>query len=171
MLPEIATLLARAETGRFMLDELLSVLDEKDYDSRPFEGEWSVREAVAHVASADLAVAQLVSEEQGDLGAALSDREHRWLALRALAVPELHRAVQQARKSVHRAMAALAFERLGGAVLLPASDAWGRQRAMDLRSYLASWAMHDLEHVEQIRDALRAPLNPALVALSASLRQ
>ena len=168
MLPEVASLLGRARTGRFLLEELLGVLAEADHDRRAAEGEWSVREVIAHVASADYAVVALLDSGRRDVADVLVERDRHWRQLCERDATEVIVAARDGRSVADAALAALDHDALGSTVWLAPTDAWGTRRPIDLRSYLASWATHDAVHVEQVRDALSSTLSPSVLAATAS---
>ncbi|MCA9825745.1 MAG: DinB family protein [Dehalococcoidia bacterium] len=171
--PEIEVLLGRAATARFQLWSLVAVLEDGHFDQRAEGDTWSVREHLAHVAAVDRVTVEMVEALAGprlDLSPFLALRERR--RLDALADPGgVQEAAPQAREVVVERLRSLSPELLSIEVVLPARDAWSAPVSMQLRSYLAAWASHDMHHEAAIREAVRTSISPAALALAARSRR
>jgi hypothetical protein len=169
MLPEVATLVARAGTARYLLDDLLAVLGDADYERRAMPGEWTVREVVAHVAAADRALAELARQLTpvgAELGPVIAARDATWSRLRGLPHLPLLEAAAEARAAAVAALDLLPADCLAAPVVL-LTDARGGRGVVETRAYLAAWAAHDNEHAAQVRAALLNPLSPTALAFTA----
>ncbi len=173
ILPEVHSLLGRAATGRFQLLSLVDVLEEPHFRLRAEGDAWTVHDHLAHVAAVDGITTEIVasvSAQPLDLTPFLALREPRRLAFLD-ADHEPVAALARTRETMTATLAALDPSALSSAVVFPAADAWAQPVAMQLRSYLVEWAIHDRLHEASIREAVRTAISPAALALAARARR
>ncbi len=171
--PEIHALLGRAMAGRFQLLSLVDVLDDAHFQMRAEGDAWTVHDHLAHVAAVDGITVEIVragSARPLDLGPFLALREPRRLALLG-DHREIPTTLAAARDALAAILASLDVPSLSAEVVFPAADAWAQPVAMQLRSYLAEWAIHDRHHEAAIREAVRTAISPAALALAARARR
>ncbi|MCK9518798.1 MAG: DinB family protein [Dehalococcoidia bacterium] len=183
ILTELAVLAGRAAAARSLLDALLDVIPD-DYWDRRAQGElWSAREHLQHVATVDEPMRQLVLDAAS--GARLlrpygvegvaEAAERRAASMRTVTEYSIDRLREQMAETRNLLLAS--FEQLGSSALdLPvfipgAVNSWGQPLTVSLRHYLASWAVHDSEHAEAIREAITTPPSPGDLALAARRRR
>lgn len=168
--PEIETLAGRAASARYQLESLVAVLGDDHMDLRADGDAWDVRGHLAHVAAVDLVMAELlvaVGAHPLDLEPHFQRREEYRLGVlgpHRVPWPE----AQENRDRVLRQLVNLEPHAAGSELVLPPSGPWGTQHTMQLRSYLADWAVHDLHHDAAIREAVRGRLSPAALAATAA---
>ena len=75
------------------------------------------------------------------------------------------------REAAVHALSALPHAAFDASLVLPGGGAWGQDLTLSVRSYLATWAAHDLEHAAAIRAALLVAPSPSAMALAARLRR
>ena len=178
--PEAAVYAGRARRSRDELAALLHVVPEPDWQRRAAGDDWDIHTHVAHVVAADAAAARLFADVTAARGvvllavsgvAFLEERAARIAERRELAPPALREALHEERATALRALAAVpptAFER---SVVIPGAGAWGQDAALSLRSYIATWSSHDLDHAAAIRAALLTAPSPSAMALAARLQR
>lgn len=177
-LPEAAVYAGRAARARDELEALLDVIPPADWPRRASAGAWDIHTHVAHVVAADATAATLFAsarEATGHLPLApdaatfASERAEAILARREHDPAALRDALRADRARALAALDSLEPRAFELTLVIPAVDAWGRELAFSLRSYITSWASHDLEHAFGIREALMTSPTPAAMALAARL--
>lgn len=178
MLPELQVLLERARSARLSLDGLLDVLP-ADYWSRAEPGaRWNVRDQLAHVASADNLLGELLgraaSDERvvwvggtEDSAELLIRREAPLAEMSGLPLDALRNVATEARDAIESAFTMLNPTALEVSVFIAgAVDRWGEPLRWDVRQYLAAWATHDSSHEASIRAAIATTPDLSTVALT-----
>lgn len=183
ILPEVQVLLERARSARLSLDGLLDVLP-ADYWSRAAPGSrWDVRDQLAHVASADDLLHDLLrtvaaGHETAWLGGTqdatelLSLREAPQTTFAGLPLEALRCRIVDARAAVESTLPSLDLWMLEANVSIAgAVDRWGEPLRWGLRAYLATWAHHDSAHEADIRAAIATTPDLSTVALTQRRRR
>jgi hypothetical protein len=178
--PEAAVYAGRARRSRDELAALLHVVPEPDWPRRAAGDDWDIHTHVAHVVAADAAAARLFTAVTVARGAVtlaesamafLEERATQITARRELAPPALRAALHEEREAALSALAALPPPAFEHSVVIPGAGAWGQEAALSLRSYIATWASHDLDHAAAIRAALLTAPSPSAMALAARLQR
>ena len=178
MLPEVRVLLERARSARLSIDGLLDVLP-ADYWSRAEAGSrWDVRDQLAHIASADGMLRDLLravasgqpavwvggTEDAAEL---LARREAPLTELAAVPLDRLRTLASETRAAIEPGFATLNIAMLeAGVFIAGAVNRWGEPLRWELRQYLASWASHDSAHEASIRGAIATTPDLSTVALT-----
>ena len=178
ILPELQVLLERARSARASLDGLLDVLP-KEYWSRAAPGSrWDVRDQLAHVASADDLLHDLLRTVAAGHATAwvggtevaselLSRREAPLQEFAGLSLEELRDLATAARGGVESAFVTLDATMLeAGVYIAGAVDRWSEPVRWSLWAYLTTWARHDSAHEADIRAAIASTPDLSTVALT-----
>jgi hypothetical protein len=180
MEPEQRVFVERARARRWQLEALVAAIPEGYWDRRAPGDDWSARDHLAHLATVDQLVVELLDAlrqgQQAWLGGpepAALERRREDARLRVRGEPTgVLLATMRAERG--RALAAL---RSSPATLLDGTvrvasvlDAWGRATSWSLRAYLASWIEHDDLHAEAIRRAITVPPDLSTVLLARRAR-
>jgi hypothetical protein len=178
MLPEVRTFFERAMVHRQLLDDLLDVIPGELWSRRARGEEWSARNHLEHLATADDLLGR-------DLGRVIGGASQVWLggsrdaaavgeqrraAMEAVAdepVSELRRRLGQSRSDTIETLQRLEPWHLETLLFVPGmANSWGEPFRLSLREYLAAWPSHDSEHEAAIRRAITAPPDMSAVALT-----
>ncbi len=178
--PEFAVFAGRAARAREELTGLLDVVPDGEWVRQASGNAWDIHTHVAHVAAADAAAADLFAALSSSPGVLpLAESLARFAESRAAAIAEartrtptaLRTLIAHQREAALQALVSLPPAAFDTSLLLPGGGAWGQDLTFSLRSYLATWAAHDLEHAAAIRAALLVAPSPSAMALAARLRR
>ncbi|MCY4391127.1 MAG: DinB family protein [Chloroflexi bacterium] len=181
-LPEMRTLVERADAHRHVLEGLIASVPEDYWDRQAPDDAWTALDHMRHVATVDRMVVELLEaaerpEEELWAGgvrdeAALEARRVELMdGVRAQDIHELVATMRESREAVVAALLAVRVETLErevrvAGVLTP----WGEPHASSLRTHLTGWAgQHDGEHEAAIRRAIETP--PDVTALTLAARR
>lgn len=173
MLLETRSLLARAQTNRYLLMQLLEQVPDGSWDRRASGDAWSARHHLAHLATIDGVTAALLTSPSD--GAYRLDPGLQALRLSAMeaAVAWMHSQLVAAMASERNALARLLGDlhdnALASPVLIDVPGEWPPVRQLSMRAYLATWAEHDADHTAAIRAAIASPPSASDLALAARL--
>lgn len=171
MLLEIRSLLARAETNRYLLFQLLEQVPRTCWDRQASGDAWSARHHLAHLATIDgVTMALLTPPTTGAfrLDPALQSRRlDDLLAAADRAIDDLIGSLPLSRTALASAIGELDDAALATPVLIDVPGAWPPVRQLSMRAYLASWAEHDADHTSAIRQAIASPPSATDLALAA----
>jgi len=177
--PEAAVFSGRAARAREELTGLLDVVHDPEWVRQASGDAWDIHTHVAHVAAADAAAADLFAALALSRGVLLlAESAAHFAAARDSAIAEarlstptaLRTLVAHRRRAALQALSSLPPAAFDASLLLPGGGAWGQDLTFSFRSYLATWAAHDLEHAAAIRAALLVAPSPSAMALAARLR-
>ncbi|MEP7217230.1 MAG: hypothetical protein ABI782_13345 [Anaerolineaceae bacterium] len=183
ILPEVQVLLERARSARLSLDGLLDVLPEEYWSRAAAGSRWDVRDQLAHVASADDLLQDLLRTVAAgratvwvgatqDVTELLSRREAPLQEFAGLSLEALREVAADARGGVESAFVTLDATMLeAGVHIAGAVDRWGEPLRWGLRAYLAKWAHHDSAHEGDIRAAIATTPDLSTVALTQRRRR
>ena len=183
LVPEVRTLLERAEARRLVLEGLIASVPREYWERRAPEDAWSAFDHFCHLATIDSFLSELLAAaaEAGQILWVAGTSDARELEARrilmmesvtALGIPELREAMRQSRAVTVEALQALPPESLGRDVRVAGVDSpWGEPRVFALRAYLTLWAEHDSDHEGAIRRAIETPPDASALSLAARRRQ
>jgi len=178
--PEFAVFAGRAARARDELTGLLDVAPDGEWIRQASGDAWDIHTHVAHVAAADAAAAGLFRALAASSGVILmAESLTHFVEARAAAIAEartgtpaaLRTLLAHRREAAVHALSALPHAAFDASLVLPGGGAWGQDLTLSVRSYLATWAAHDLEHAAAIRAALLVAPSPSAMALAARLRR
>lgn len=183
MLPEVRVMLERARSARVSLDGLLDVLPADYWDRAEAGSRWTLRDQLAHLASADGILEDLLrsvtagesrvwvggTEDPAEL---FVRREAPLTELGWLSLEALRTNAAEARAAVESGCAGLDASMLDAGVFIAgALDRWAEPLRWGLRVYLSSWAAHDSVHETSIRAAIATTPDLSTVALTQRRRR
>lgn len=183
LVPEVRTLLERAEARRLVLEGLIASVPREYWERRAPEDAWSAFDHFCHLATIDSFLSELLAAaaEAGQSLWVAGTSDARELEARrilmmesvtALGITELREAMRQSRAVTVEALQALPPESLGRDVRVAGVDSpWGEPRVFALRAYLTLWAEHDSDHEGAIRRAIETPPDASALSLAARRRQ
>lgn len=175
MLPVVRVLVQRAESARFQLEGLVSVLSEGSLEARADGDLWTVHLHLAHALSSDAPLTEYLADPSGlDLSTLFTSvverRAEQIAAARHKSLLELLASAREERSSLIRVLARLGAADLDRFGQLPGvRSAWGEPLELTLFKYLQSWSAHDGQHEASIRRAILA--RPDLAAVALTLRR
>ncbi|MFN8507278.1 MAG: DinB family protein [Dehalococcoidia bacterium] len=178
--PEFAVFAGRAARAREELTGLLDVVPDGEWIRQASGDAWDIHTHVAHVAAADAAATDLFRALPSSPGMVLmAETLTHFAEARAAAIADartntpgaLRTVLVARREEALRALSALPYAAFDASLVLPGGGAWGQDLTLSVRSYLATWAAHDLEHAAAIRAALLVAPSPSAMALAARLRR
>lgn len=170
--PEIRSLLARAATNRYLLNQLIEQVPAGAWDRTAAGEPWSARVHLCHLATIDDVMALVLGEPEGGafrLGADLqSERMTSLGAILERPVADVLVLMAESRQRFTAAVVATCDDAtLAMPVIIATPDAWPTERQVSLRAYLAAWAEHDVEHTAAIRSAIATPPSARDLSLAA----
>ena len=181
-LPEMRTLVERADAHRHVLEGLIASVPEDYWDRQAPDDAWAALDHVRHVATVDRMVVELLEaaerpEEELWAGgvrdeAALEARRVELMdGVRDQDIHELVATMRESREAVVVALLAIRVEALDREVRVAGVvTPWGEPHASSLRAHLTGWAgQHDGEHEAAIRRAIETP--PDVTALTLAARR
>ena len=177
-LQEVVTILGRAAANRQRLNELLDVLEEDYWRRRHPDDAWDVSGHVQHLTSIEGLITETMNEAVARgfawiCGSATANglaevREAARQSLSGLDPTALRTALAATRERTEGELILLDSVGLDAVVQFPPASEWAAPASVSIRGYLRSWAAHDLDHEQAIRDAIT--VQPGAADLASSLR-
>jgi hypothetical protein len=151
---ERSSLVVRYRAGHAVFASVLDGATPAELDARPFEGEWTVREIVHHLADGELSSAvrirRLVAEERPEIAGYDEGLYARRLYYDVRPIDASLEVVRAAREASATILDRLTDEEWARAGTHSEMGAYG------VETWLRVYAEHPYEHAEQAREVLRA---------------
>jgi len=169
MLPSVRVFIERAIARRTSLLGLVDSLPADYWQRATHSGAWTAKQHLAHVATTDRLVVRVI--ESISLESPFANLAEDRLAAIAEAedqpVAELLDRMAEERTALVAVFARITPVDLEASLPVPGTRTpWGEPVAILVSSYLDSWARHDGDHEEGIREAIATPPDLSAVALA-----
>ncbi|HEX6029835.1 MAG TPA: DinB family protein [Tepidiformaceae bacterium] len=172
---EVRLLAERASVRRISLLGLLEVIPPDFWPRREPGEEWTARNHLEHVATADALLRETIDAvvRQADLEVSYIERRAQLMdAAAGVSLLELRDRMETERAATIASLAGVDALLLDELILIPGSvDSFGQGVALPLRTVVTAWAEHDTGHEIAIRTAITTHPDAASLAAAARFRR